>query len=107
MVVAAERVAAFSFVRRPSHPALVFGSLKLCPLWVISGHICSHWQELFQIERKIDSRLAAAVAGRIHSDTRYIDRAFIILSYEPNADELIFPDRCPIFELEIKQSNAA
>jgi hypothetical protein len=29
MVVAAERVAAFSFVRRPSHPALVFGSLKL------------------------------------------------------------------------------
>ena len=28
-------------------------------------------------------------------------------SYEPNADELIFPDRCPIFELEIKQSDAA
>ena len=58
-------------------------------------------------EGMIDSRLAAAVAGRIHSDTRYIDRAFVILSYEPNADELMFPDRCPIFELEIKQSNAA
>jgi hypothetical protein len=58
-------------------------------------------------EGMIDSRLAAAVAGRIHSDTRYIDRAFIILSYEPNADELTFPDRCPIFELEIKQSDAA
>ena len=58
-------------------------------------------------ESMIDSRLAAAVAGRIHSDTRYIDRAFMILSYEPNADELIFPDRCPIFELEIKQSDAA
>ena len=55
----------------------------------------------------IDSRLAAAVAGRIHSDTRYIDRAFVILSYDPNANELVFPDRCPIFELEIKQSNAA
>ena len=58
-------------------------------------------------EGMIDSRLAAAVAGRIHSDTRYIDRAFMILSYDPNADELIFPDRCPIFELEIKQSDAA
>jgi hypothetical protein len=58
-------------------------------------------------ESMIDSRLAAAVAGRTHSDTRYIDRAFIILSYEPQANELIFPDRCPIFELEIKQSNAA
>jgi hypothetical protein len=58
-------------------------------------------------ESMIDSGLAAAVAGRIHSDTRYINRAFVILSYEPNADELMFPDRCPIFELEIKQSDAA
>ena len=53
MVVAAEQVAAFSFVRRPPHPALVFGSLKLmsalgqkqtcavtsrCPLSANSGH---------------------------------------------------------------------
>ena len=58
-------------------------------------------------ESMIDFRLAAAVAGRIHSDTRYINRAFVILSYDPNADELVFPDQCPIFELEIKQSNAA
>ena len=58
-------------------------------------------------EGMIDSRLAAAVAGCVHSDTRYINRAFVILSYEPNADELVFPDRCPIFELKIKQSDAA
>jgi hypothetical protein len=49
-------------------------------------------------EGMIDSRLAAAVVGNMHSETQRIDRAFIILSYDPNADISLFPENAPFLK---------
>lgn len=39
-------------------------------------------------------------------ETTHVDRAFIILSYDPTPDDR-FPDGCPVVEVPIRQKPAA
>jgi hypothetical protein len=46
-------------------------------------------------------QLVASVLEALRIDTQLINRAFVILSYEPAADPTLFPDRCPVFEISL------
>jgi len=64
-----------------------------------------HYEELLLVfvtdEPMIYPELVTSVLETLPMETRYIDRAFVILSYHPAADPSMFPDRCPIFEIPI------
>jgi hypothetical protein len=52
-------------------------------------------------ETMIDEFTAAQAVSGVSISTRFLDRAFLVLSYHPAADKLIFPDGCPIFPIEL------
>jgi hypothetical protein len=52
-------------------------------------------------ETMIDEPTAAAAVSNISVSTCFLDRAFLVLSYHPAADTLIFPDGCPVFPIEL------
>jgi hypothetical protein len=54
-------------------------------------------------EDMIDPTLAAAVSANLHFVANYINRAFVVLSYDPRADKTMFPDGRPIFEIKISR----
>jgi hypothetical protein len=53
-------------------------------------------------ETMIDDATAAQAVKDIVVSTRFISRAFLILSYHPAADKAVFPDGCPIFPIELR-----
>jgi hypothetical protein len=52
-------------------------------------------------ETMMDESTAALAVSGVSISTRFFDRAFLVLSYHPAADKLIFPDGCPIFPIEL------
>lgn len=52
-------------------------------------------------EPDIDMAKAARVAACLKASAPNIDRAFLILSYDPSADRVAFPSGYPIFEIEL------
>jgi hypothetical protein len=54
-------------------------------------------------ETMIYPQLVTSVLAMLRIETQYIDRAFVILSYDPVADASVFRDRCPIFEIALSR----
>lgn len=50
-------------------------------------------------ETMIHPELVGSVVGSVHANPKFIDKAFVILSYHPAVDPSVFPDRCEIFEI--------
>jgi len=55
-------------------------------------------------EPEIDEPKASRVISAYQGSADSIDRAFLMLGYDPRADKEIFPDGCPIFEISLQKS---
>jgi hypothetical protein len=52
-------------------------------------------------ETMMDESAANQAVSDLQISTRFLDRAFLILSYHPAADKSIYPDGCPIFPIKL------
>lgn len=68
----------------------------------------SNYDELFVIaytdEPAIDIDLARRTISNLSVDIKTIDRAFLLLSYTPNANVLEFPHGIPVFPIRLRRA---
>lgn len=57
-------------------------------------------------EPDIDFNQAARVIAALEATTTSIDRAFLLLGYNPGVDKGMYPDGCPVFELRLSFGSA-
>jgi hypothetical protein len=55
-------------------------------------------------EPDIDAEKAARVVSALGAPAASIDRAFLMLGYNPGVDKTDYPDGCPVFELRLSRS---
>lgn len=71
-------------------------------LAAVAGGYAEIYLAMATDEPDVDVEQAARVVGAMAAETTNIDRAFLLLGYNPAVDKGFYPDRCPVFEIKLQ-----